>query len=1030
MGTLACGKVQVMSDANDSVFQKRSLTVQQALMQSATQREAPVDVDNYPKFLEHKEMDEERSFFSHDEAVMLKAVLEDDLEIQENGLEEEELEKAKKEKKEKTDAYSDLMDMEVLIMKPAVMENRTENEEEHAAQIRPMMENHVLSPRARIERDRVVRSLKIDSITRDAILRSNKSLKEVLNTYTVKEQRDETAKKGREFLMTFRDLKGKLIDDPFLSALAKAKRLYRIAKPFSPVIAEYKELYISELGDNARTDEIDLLLYRFTVLMDFFESDNSKMDTEEFFVYMGLKGNEEESKTAYQKRFGDEEDEIVLQNIRETAFRIDKKEEKPREQLKDDDLSTEQLRGIYDVDRFLISNYDESGGNPAFLDKILSLPARERLIMYFLIQNDHLESPNAVDITISQLGYIPNVEIFMDKIQTGHFKGKRRALSSISKRFRPGISWEKVEAAMEIIEDNDIAETVRSLASFSRKSKVADERMEAFREAEDKDDIKDDDLKEIARKEKELLRLEAKRNGALTDFLKSLVECRYAITERDSAWVHKKVKRKKADDTAKEAAFRLNELKRADFELSESLYSIRQMALPPDVPELINDEDSGNIIEKAASNYAKGFKKKDQETGKFIFNQTLSLFSKADKIPAMWGAGKDDTSFAAVVGLSDLNLIAGGFATLQSVMGAIAGITGIVNLIRHMNSGVGKTDMLSDVAKLGSTALSTAWAPVSGIANMLLAVPKELKNAGVASESLKTVTNIGTKAVSAGGAAVAAVKLGVDAVEYGVEVKHIYHLTKADHKFSKLMKNGELKGDDAAYADNILKLKTRYEAQQYTNKGVNIIMDAGSLGVSLCALFALPAAPIIAVAWAAVSVGVAVGTKIINYGVDKYRKKAATDDYLQLDRTMGDIFGEKLNEMDKDELSSSKKILKEHMAAELGFTSYESLYKHMMKNYAAFIYNNLFYENGDKEKPIIKKDKKAKKKETLYDYDEKTEQLIPVSEEEEAEEVNTNELSKACYDLVKSLGLKVRYPKKAGDPGKPNISQIAAKLAL
>ena len=102
----------------------------------------------------------------------------------------------------------------------------------------------------------------------------------------------------------------------------------------------------------------------------------------------------------------------------------------------------------------------------------------------------------------------------------------------------------------------------------------------------------------------------------------------------------------------------------------------------------------------------------------------------------------------------------------------------------------------------------------------------------------------------------------------------------------------------------------------------------------------------------------------------------------------------------KEKHEEYQKLMKEHMAAELGFTSTESLYKHMMKKYAEFLYNNLFYVDGDKSKPIYVK--------SGYDR---------------------TETSNACYQAVKSLGLRIRYPKNETVKPKPTVAQIAAKLA-
>jgi hypothetical protein len=66
------------------------------------------------------------------------------------------------------------------------------------------------------------------------------------------------------------------------------------------------------------------------------------------------------------------------------------------------------------------------------------------------------------------------------------------------------------------------------------------------------------------------------------------------------------------------------------------------------------------------------------------------------------------------------------------------------------------------------------------------------------------------------------------------------------------------------------------------------------------------------------------------------------------------------------------------MAAKLGFTSFKSLYKHIVSKYSEFLHDNLFYHDG----------------------------MQPILDGEEEK----YKMSHACAEMVRSMGLKVVYP--------------------
>lgn len=89
-------------------------------------------------------------------------------------------------------------------------------------------------------------------------------------------------------------------------------------------------------------------------------------------------------------------------------------------------LRTEQIRGIEQIDNWLIKNY-KAGSNEdmEMLDRLFSLSKRERLHIYYLIENKRRRDANMLDVAASQT-YKPTLDGFTDKIVATKFKFWKR----------------------------------------------------------------------------------------------------------------------------------------------------------------------------------------------------------------------------------------------------------------------------------------------------------------------------------------------------------------------------------------------------------------------------------------------------------------------------------------------------------------------------------------------------------------------------------------------------------------------------
>ncbi len=113
----------------------------------------------------------------------------------------------------------------------------------------------------------------------------------------------------------------------------------------------------------------------------------------------------------------------------------------------DSKITNEQKEGLKDISKWLLRNMEKTGfsghSKSSFVFAILNLPARLRLLAYYLVENNKTESDLKNAIKESQTTYVPNLEKFKDEIITTKFKSWTRITGGQFK-------WIKLENAMRI----------------------------------------------------------------------------------------------------------------------------------------------------------------------------------------------------------------------------------------------------------------------------------------------------------------------------------------------------------------------------------------------------------------------------------------------------------------------------------------------------------------------------------------------------------------------------------------------------
>ncbi|MCR5789256.1 MAG: hypothetical protein K6G83_05135 [Lachnospiraceae bacterium] len=938
---------------------------------------------------------------------------------------------SKEEKKEKQDLLDeeirkkrdDLMEamlgFEVLAFDQSLAEKTVAKREQKARELEVPRTLYSTSQEQRI---RVLKSLKLDEATKKQLLKEGKSMEEILHTHVKEEEQHRLAKEGKAFFNLFQKAKAELNNNPLLSAEDKAMRLYRLAKPYETSIVMYKDEYFTTLDASNRQQMIEDLLDRVT----------------RFFDLHAASLEVTEEKRALWRVMGITENEATV-NVGRVATRareIDKSEGLAPEQELDKNLSQEQIAGVEAVDRFLIEHGGSGESHGAFMDKLLRLSMRDRLLLYGLVEKDRTAAPNAADIAVSQLSYVPDLSAFERRMRSvsGFFwgGGKRRWVS----RHLHGMHWEKLEAALAVINKPEVIEVRDAFARLQgTESEVYDQSVEAVEnitETKDGDPTQDELLQALTRRESE-------RDKQLLVTIQAVEKCRDAMLEAEKSVFHKKEKRKLADQAVEKAKREVQNLEDRDRILADTIRIARETAnLEEAETGLLPELDSQDKVDEKIKSKPQDstFKKAigGMSTVSTYAAKGTTVLSKINKMATLGGA----TGMASTV-TSFTAFFFGGVTGVLGLFGALVGFANTIKTVKDHGSSIATSDIVNMATKNTRAITGGLWGMASSAYSTGLTIAKIVASKKTAEVAKVMTDNIGiaTDVLTGASIAVSGFKAAVDIGEAAVQVKHYVHHGIADYHVYQAKKTGELTGDEAAYADNILRVDRRNKTNQSFEIVNSFVLNAAGVVTTI------GGGAIGAIVHAGVSLIDFVAMKFIMKGLKKWDRSSMVDDFLQLDDTARKLYTDFDNKK-RGEKSKIRDALRHEMMAELGFTSKEAFAKHIIGNYAAFLYDKLFYTDGlDEEEPAVDEERG----EQVVNQEEQQEQVNQATQNagdqiadvglrktrkqflaSDEKGKRLSRTSRACYQIVKSLGLKVRFPKKEGEQGEPSRELIASKL--
>lgn len=889
---------------------------------------------------------------------------------------------------------------------------------EQLSPVRDSYQLHTLSTKAKHTRDRVLKSQDEKAVIREEVQKSQKALEQVVDTYDSEKEKKRVAKETKEHLKTFWELKESLTEDPLLSVEEKARVLYNYARTFAEDVKLFKTLYMAGLTKTKREIQMDDLISRFEGLIHYFDTGetngalltvmglrhgtaNQRMfEKDNGYVLEKAKQkikhidshNDAKAAEIEKKKRDQETDELhkpLLEDYKEQeamkqqTVQSGERKESAAERIKrlDDSLTKEQLVGVAAADKWLIGLGTHSKKRLPFINRIMSMSARERLFIYRMVETGHLENPNIMDLTISQTDYIPSVKTLSFKLYRVPF----RLWEKMGKEGLVSHHWNMLEAAIVAVSGQPVQEMLDVLVEngIVKDQEEKKEKKES-KETDLLEGIEDEELKKDAENVRKLVE---ERSSKLDEAIKAAEECEEALRKRDTAWIRKEHKAKVANEKTDIALKALEELMELDQKLDQAVGLIKYMT------DYQKEDAKADI---------KGY-------GSYATTQALGFLGKCSNIPKLFSEDIVRTSMiaaatntTAMVGgfqmeglLNAVNLGTAAFTTAKGALGVCASLKGFKKTLGAMLSGdLAVSDRAFMALQYGYSLGASAVGMGLGITSMAYAqkVTQSMMTGVTDSiKGMKDKTAMTSKILSTAG-------LAINGADMLIQGKHAIHRGLADYRIHNLKKSGELSGDDKSYMTGIQKLDTRNKVQKATDTAFSVVTNTGNL-------LAVSAGPVGSLAWAGISVGLSLTNKLSDYLMKERSQKKTAEEFMQLNDITDlldtvDESAVKEIRKDKNKMNELKTSLMNHMAAELGFVTFKSLFKHIVRKYAQFLYLNLFYDKGAA--------------------------ILRGSEDGHA-------VSLACYQLLKGMGLRIKYPdtfieKEAEKQRRPRMGAIITKL--
>lgn len=686
------------------------------------------------------------------------------------------------------------------------------------------------------------------------------------------------------------------------------------------------------------------------------------------------------------------------------------------QELKHDNLSADQMKGLQDISRWLYRNVDDTGllGDSAYEFVHLFVekqPARLKLLAYYLVEKKRRKAPDISDIYFSQTSYVPNLEEFKNQMIATKFKFWKRVDGS-------HIYWDKLGESMRIaINAQGVIASFASLAEMEQKESQG---------ASNTDKQSPADTQPPATEEQQIE--EAAKNRRI--YYAKVVRCGFEladmIREQDA-----EEKKEKKEALSKQIHDKGNEFRECYMKMREADSTLVSLGRETDESRAgekniqgDNEVSADDTKTMTAAGYI--------ELGADALDYAASGFEKFESVEKIgWNIAQADISI--------LNKISMVTSSASFVTSFVSSIVTLCDWVNHSNR-VSTSECLLKAADLFSSVVSFAE---SGHGMAMAA--KGWKD--MANFTLEAVSDANAVSMGIASAVTGGVNMGVGIVQTGVGLHRIAGV-KSTQKKLKEQKN--MTQEDRDTTEAMLALQGRVANEKATAGAFQTVVGALEMTGGI-----LNAAGVTAIAGEMVLAAatlVSIAGSIVKYFQNKSNLNTTIDDYLQTEKYLVPIMNKireeyntlkterkarnqsklKLIEENKKKGSSHsgvfakeereepesarEKMLKQQMhdigsrslreqirvqaAALAGYASKESFYDKIVGDYARFLYEKVFYQDG---------------------------KLI-LADSEEAK--HPTEPRAIYVKMLHNSGLKPAYPTKDTGKPKPSVENISRQLRI
>lgn len=581
----------------------------------------------------------------------------------------------------------------------------------------------------------------------------------------------------------------------------------------------------------------------------------------------------------------------------------------------DRNVAPGQLSGIREIAQWMYRNSDDTGalslGNSQerFVRHVLMLPARVKLLMYYLVENKRRHNPDSLDIMQSQMNYVPKLEAFKDQMIATKWKFWKRLDGS-------HVYWHKLEEAMQFARPcMGILAGYGALGPMDSLDRKPDPEADTQAGAEPAEGrlshSADPKIQEALEKSRE-------REDALKKLLSLVAEHRNLLMKKERG--------SKVEDSAKamEEAFR-------DLLAKDSA----MVAQPEEEFGTSTGEKIQDYTDLGASVVGKGgaldLGQEDAEKLNIKLQKFLS-----------WQLSN--------TALAKMKLSGGIFNTVAGITSLASAVAGIYNISRDAKD-MTPAELISNIIEIVSSftdIAGTMTAGAYGIKTAALVGTTALKSAETAAEQAGGVVSTITGVLNFSAGTTKAVAADND-----------LKIARNAHKELDAMALSE---EDRKKVEAVAALNERVNASKRSS---GAMQAAAGYMQMMGGIFTLSGAgATVSSIFSTLGTAISLAASLKEYFERKNNMEKTIDAYIKLDELWILVSNGLISKgRDRGEILSREKQIRvqirQEAIATLGFASRQSFYRHITRAYAKFLYERAFYKEPDYTQVITESEVKG-----------------------------------------------------------------------